>query len=320
VIGTFGQEFWSVREIADLLFGTGRGGIVLSLRANFDGSGKNDSPVLTVGGIVAWSDVCETTERLWNGALMDAGYCDEGGNAGVFHLADFGTEYCEYGSGSWDIETKRVPFIKNLSRIANRVDCVIASFSVETSQVKTFLEQCPHKEVYGPEIFSAAAILIFSYIEEVLDRFNDARIGYVFEHGDRQHEMNIAFEEMLLAHPNLAKFRSLGFLPKQTPILQVTDLVAGKINECLTRAVAALGNLDNGSIMTPVSNFDRYYSHDGTTAELMREDAGFGRHDCYVLNQSYLLKADQKLFSAIKNDPRILERRAKHKLWKPKHE
>jgi hypothetical protein len=299
---------WSITEIANTLFGYRKSGVLLTLKANFDGSGKNDSTVLTVGGIVAWDDVCQTTERLWSDALLAAGYCDEQGNAGIFHLAEFGTEHCEYGTGEWNIQNKQIPFTKNLARIVNRVGDIVMSFSVETAQIQEFLDRCAHPEIYGPEMFSAAAMLLFSYIEDTLDKFvTPTKVGYVFESGDRQHELNHAFQEYIKYHPQLRPLRSLGFVPKGVPMLQAADLVAGKINEVLTYATQSIKTLDNGFLLTPVSHFERFY--EGTSAELMKEGAGFGKHDCFVLNKAALLNADRRIGQAIANNPQILASR-----------
>jgi hypothetical protein len=289
----------------------------VAIRANFDGSGKNESATVTVGGIVLWEDLCSPLEAAWNEVLVSEGYCERDGTPGVFHLADFGTPYCHYGTGQWDIKEKRIPFLKKLVALANRKHHCILSFSVDNEQFGKFLSETPNKVIYGPEYFSAAALMIFVYVEVVLERIKKTAIAYFFEHGDRQHELKHSYDEYISFHPELDDYRSLHFVSKKTPLLQMSDLIAGKVNEVAERAVKALGFIDGGGPMTPLSNFERYYSYDGTTQALLEDGGEFARHDCYVLNRTHFDLGDKRIMGVIWNNPKIIQRRISRNLWIP---
>jgi hypothetical protein len=287
----------------------------VGIKAYFDCSGQNDSKILTVGGHLSWDKTCEEIESEWNAALVEQGYCEPDGGPGVFHLADFGTPFCKYGTEKWDIQTKRIPFLKRLAGVINRKDNQIVSFSVETSRYKEFLESSPNPPIWGPEYFTGCALMTLILVETQLDQvgFSKEYVAYVYENGDRQHEMHKAFEEYVAGHPELEDLRRLAFSPKELPLLQGADLTAGKVNEVLGRAQEKLGFLDNGQRLTPVSNFEKYYSFDGTSEALLKEVA---YHQCYVANKSHFQEADRKLVATVRRNPKILERRLKRKLPK----
>jgi hypothetical protein len=92
-----------------------------SIKVYSDGAGKEkDHPVITVGGFLADETICAEIQREWEIAT--------GGR--VFHLADFGTPYCQLGSCKWP-ETHRVDFLKRLAAIVNRNGVQILSASLE---------------------------------------------------------------------------------------------------------------------------------------------------------------------------------------------
>ncbi len=310
----------TVRDIANTSFGYGGHGVFVVIKSYFDASGDSDSRVVTVGGFSAGDDICSKIESEWNDALVKAGYCEPDGSPGIFHLADFGTQSCKYGTGSWDIKEKRVPLIKRLSSIVNRKGNLIVSFSVEADRFRSFYDGSPNKEIYGPECFSALAINAFAFVESAIDelKMSQTPAAYVFEKGDRQHEMHHAFDEYESVHPGLKNLRGLSFEPKILPLLQAADLVAGKIGEILERAKKALGFLDSGAEMTFVETFERYYSFDGTSEALMVNHDQTAGHFCRVLNKSHLEDADKRLFSVVWSNPDVLERRRTKKVWTPK--
>jgi hypothetical protein len=287
----------------------------VGLKVHFDGSGKNDTSVLTVGGYFCWDETCSLIEREWNAALIAEGFCEPDGSPGTFHLADFGTSHCKYGTGKWDIKTKRVPFLKRLASIVNRKENHIVSFSVENSQYREFLAQSPHPQVYGPDHFTGCALMAFVFVEVKIEMAGFAKepVAYIFEKGDRQHEINHAFMEYDAGHPEFEN-RSIDFSPKRVPSLQAADLTCGKIQEILERADRALGFLDSGLPLTHVDRFERYYSYDGTSEAIMRDNA---LHDCYVANKAHFIEADRRMAVVIRNNPAVLERRLKRKLWTP---
>jgi len=310
----------AVRDIANTSFGYGNHGVFVVIKSYFDGSGDNESKVVTVGGFSASDDICSKIENEWNNALVEAGYCEPNGAPGIFHLTDFGTKHCKYRTGEWDIKQKRVPLIKRLSSIVNQKGNLIVSFSVEADQFRSFYEDSPNKDIYGPEYFGALAINAFAFVESAIDGLNISQTpaAYVFERGDREHEMHHAFDEYVSIHPELNNLRGLSFEPKILPLLQAADLVSGKISEVLERAKGTLGFLDSGAEMTFVENFERYYSFDGTSQALMVNNDQTAAHFCRVLNKSHLDNGDKRLFPVIWSHPQVLAKRRTHKIWEPK--
>jgi hypothetical protein len=275
--------------------GNKKDGSIMAMAAYFDASGKEDGPVLTVGGYFASVKVCESIESDWEKEL---------GGKGPFHLTDLGTESCRLGSKEWSVRQK-VDFIKRLAAIVNRPGSHILSISVETSVYSEFLKSSPHDYVFGPT-YSACAQLCFSLAELMLDRSNmkHAKVAYTFEKGDRQHELSRCFNEYDEANPDFHDLRSLHFLPKKTTLLQPTDLIAGKIQEVLLRAHNALGFLDNGLLTTPTNRFEKYYSLDGTSDTLLSSRSGplFS----FVANQKLFMNADFRLGRMFQRNPSLL--------------
>jgi hypothetical protein len=305
---------FSVKDIANTAFGfKGHGDIVL-LRIYLDASGKNESSVLTVGGVVAEDELCRKMEAEWNQALIDAGYCEPDGSPGIFHLAKFGTQSCKYGTGEWSVENQRVPLILRLASIANQAANLIISFSIETALFREFLEASPIKQLYGPEYFSPVALMAFGFVEQAVDEFKHTLnpVAYVFEKGDRQHEINHAFAEYESVHPELENLRSIAFVPKGLALLQMADLVCGKVYQVLHRAHTALGFLDNGQDMARLDTFSRYYSRDGTSDALLRDSGNTAVHSCWVLNKKHFEDTDRNLSTL------IAERKTNKLLWIPK--
>jgi hypothetical protein len=99
----------------------------LVIRVYCDGAGKEkDHPVITVGGFLADEAICEDIERDWHVAT--------GGR--VFRLADFGTAYCELGSGDW-------PDIPLTFRVLDRSSTEF--FGRHPEVLKKRLKQSPYK-------------------------------------------------------------------------------------------------------------------------------------------------------------------------------
>jgi hypothetical protein len=149
--------------------------------------------------------------------------------------------------------------------------------------------------VYGKETFTACALFIFGLVELILERsgLSNSDVAYVFEKGDREHEMHSAFSWHESHNPHLKDKRSISFLPKSTTLLQPADLIAGKIQEILIRGHSLIGTLDNGMQVTPVQNFDKYYSFDGTSASVMRSIPI--RHSCWIANKPLFHTLDGNL-------------------------
>ncbi len=169
------------REMAGAAFGPGRKVIMAVIRVYCDGAGKEkDHPVITVGGFLADESICEEIERHWEIAT--------GGR--VFHLADFGTPYCELGSGKWP-ETDKVDFLKRLAAIINRDGVQILSASLEVQPYNEMLAESPHAHVNGPA-FSGCGQATIMNAEYLLmkDGRRKQKVGFFFEKGDREHEIS----------------------------------------------------------------------------------------------------------------------------------
>jgi hypothetical protein len=234
----------------------------LVLRPNnafFDGSGKLSDGVMTVGGYLASDQACEAIERDWKAVT--------GGK--VFHLADFGTEYCELGSNDWS-KGERRDFLKKLGGIVNHNGAYVISASVELSQYAAFVGAASYSAVFGPA-YSALAQLCTHVVERTLFVENrlDEAVAYVFEKGDRQHEIAQTIGDYERRFKVESDLRSLHFLPKRTTFLQPSDLIAGTAQHVFARAMKALGSLDNGMNFTRLDTFDRYFSKDGVTASVI---------------------------------------------------
>jgi len=254
--------------------------VLLANNAFFDGAGKEEEPVLTVAGYFAGDKVCEAIEKDWLAAT--------GGK--VFHLADFGTEYCELGSAKWT-EQERVDFLKKLGGIINRQGVYIISVSLEVSQYAAFLKVAQYKEIFGPA-YSALAQLCTHTTERTLYTENRLmeKVAYTFEKGERQHEVSKAISDYEQRNPKVAEYRMLSFLPKKTTLLQPADLISGTVRHVLLSAHSALGCLDNGRFFTRLDNFDRHYSKNGVTAAVIPPYNG--RLLRYVVNKPVFANLD----------------------------
>ena len=101
-----------VRDLASIAFGHRGHGIIVGMRVYFDGAGKaEDHPIITVGGYLASDEMCEQIEDDWEQATGES----------VFHLADFGTDWCELGSARW-CQSQQTAFLKRMRPRNYRVD------------------------------------------------------------------------------------------------------------------------------------------------------------------------------------------------------
>jgi len=283
----------SVRELASISFGRNHRGVFLALRVYLDGSGKeNDNPVITVGGYVADSEVCDSIEDDWLKAT----------DGRTFHLTDFGTKECKLGSADWDIE-KRCSFLKQLAAIVNRDGCKLVSASLEVAPYNSFVLQTANAHVHGPA-FSGCAQACVALAEFILEKedIHRQQVAYVFELGDRQHEVaKMIGEWKELKQSDRAGLRGLSFQPKATTLLQPADLIAGVIHKSLLNAYGALPCLENGFSRTPLHNYERYYSSDGVTAAAV---SGHDRERCWVVNPKTFAVLDQVTTAFFERNPR----------------
>jgi hypothetical protein len=279
----------------------------VSLRAYYDGSGKEDDhAVITFGGFVADSTVCEAIEKDWQEATGGA----------IFHLKTFGTNNCELGSGSWSDAT-RATFLKRLGRVVNRPDILIVSASIEVKPYNSFLAKSPHVHVHGPaDSACAQAVARTSEILLELQGRHTQKVAYIFEKGDREHEMHKMFSDWDKKSNSVrSRLRSLVFQDKSTVLLQPADLIAGIIQRCLISAYGSLPNLDNGRSRTALHNFERHYSPDGVTASVV---SGHDIQHCFVMNPSIFEKLDYVNTGVFEEHPAVLKKRLKQAPYKIK--
>lgn len=263
----------------------------MPLKAYFDASGKDETPVITVGGYIAPADACQEIERLWTEATSGA----------TFHLADFGRDKCKLASKAWTIR-ERADFLKRLSGIIRGVEARVISMSAETAVYNSVTASAEHPYITGPP-YSGCALACVAMGEWLMEQsgLGNEEIAYTFELGDRQYELSRAFHDFRKRNPQLEGKRSLHFLPKKTTLLQPTDLIAGKVQEVLLQAYRAAGSLDRGKSLTPVGEFKAHYAADGTSAALLMRGA-----ISFVGNREWFKKADGDLSKLLRTDPTYL--------------
>jgi len=302
------ESSFSVDEMAAVAFGHSgnRKGTFLALYHYLDGSGKEDAhPVITVGGFLADYDVCREIEQEWKDATGDR----------VFHLADFGTPSCALGSRQWN-QTERANFLKRLAAIINRKGCHILSMSLEVAPYNALLAVNAHAHVNGPA-FSACGQASIALAEFILakEARQKQRVEYVFEKGDRQHEILKMVSDWDDTHSILSGLRGLSFYPKQTTLLQPADLIAGIVQRCVLSAHDSLPCLDNGFSRTALHNYERHYSQDGVTAAVV---SGHDRESCWVVNPKTFTVLERVSTEFFERHPEVLEKRLKQSPFKPK--
>jgi len=296
----------SAREIASIAFGRFRKGWLVALRAYFDRAGDEaDRPVITVGGFLADSSVCEDIERDWETATGKR----------TFHLTDFGTKYCALGSGEWT-PPERASFLKKLAGIVNRPGCYIVSASLEVAPFNEAIRKIVHPQELGPASSVCAYAAVVS-VEVILtkEQREQQKVHYAFEKGDREHEISNVFSDFEEKNSRLSGLRGHSFLPKDTTLLQLADFISGTVQRCLIKAHTALACLDNGLARTQLQTFQRHYSRDGVTAAVV---AGHDSDKCWIFNPSnvqFLGNIGKRFFERY---PEQLPKRKKRLPYKPK--
>jgi hypothetical protein len=295
------------REIASIDFGRERKGVLVSLRVYLDGAGKEGShPVITVGGFYAEASVCEDIERDWEAAT--------GGK--LFHLKNFSTPKCELDSIGWT-QPERTDFLKRLAAIVNRPGCVITSVSLEVEDFNKTLGNLKFPQEIGPA-YSACAYAVVGFMESrfMSEGTQRQKVHYIFEKGDREHEIIKVFGDWSKKNSVLSGLRGHSFEPKQTTtLLQPADLVAGIVQRCMVRAYAAFPNLDNGLARTRLNTFERHYSWDGVTSAVV---SGHDTNSCYVANAKNFKFLDGVSRDFFTRHPEQLKERSKRLTFKPK--
>jgi hypothetical protein len=280
----------------------------VALKVFLDGAGKEEAnPIITVGGFLADSAVCEEMEREWE--VVTKGH--------VFHLTDFGTKSCKLGSRDWTKE-ERSNFLKKLAAIVNRPQCYIISASLEVEAFDKVLLGATHPQELGPAS-SACAYAAVLNIEGLLKNENRQRqeVNYVFEKGDRENEIIKVFKEWNAHNSEFRNLRSHAFLPKKTTLLQPADLVAGVVQRCALAAFNAYPTvgLDNGLARTRLNTFDLFYSQDGVTNAVV---TGHDTTKCWVVNARSFNFLDQIGKNFFDKHPDKLKKSMKQNPYKPK--
>lgn len=278
----------------------------MALRVYFDGAGKeNDHPLVTVGGFLADSDTCEEMEYEWTEATCGR----------VFHFTDFGKKSCLLDSKDWKSE-ERVQFLKELATIVNRPNCYVLSTTIEVNEYNKVVESTPLPEEFGPAFSGCAYVAIFNAEAILLNENRQMQpVHYIFELGDRQHEISAVFADFAQTESKLYGLREHNFLPKTTVLLQPADFVAGVVQRTLMSAYRRLPTLDNGIARTRLRTFDRDYSGDGVTEALVR---GHDSKHCWIANGQSFRFLDGVSMRFFAKHPEQLEKRMKRGGYRPK--
>jgi hypothetical protein len=289
----------TARQIANIAFGFRGHGVIMMLQAFFDGSGKEDDhPVITVGGYLADDNACEEIESCWTDATEGK----------VFHLADFGGQYCKLGSGAWS-ENKRSTFLRKLCAIVTKPGVTIISASVDVSEYRSF-RSSRYPKLFGPS-YSMVAYLSLAITERILlktNRFAE-KLAYVFEKGEREHEIRQAIADYETRYPKNNSLRSLHILPKHTVLLQPCDLIAGGVQSALLAALSIHKSLDIGMDSTPVQHFQSCYSSNVVASNIIPPWSG--TMQCLVATRSLLNGMDFMTERAVIRLPKIMSQRLK---------
>ena len=258
-----------------------------------------------MGGFFADAKLCEVMEAEWETAT--------GGR--VFHLADFGTRYCLLGSADWGV-TKRAQFLKRLAAIVNRPGCRIVSASVEVAPYAEFIAKSPHAHVNGP-VFSGCAQACVTVAELLIHALGmrTEHVAYVFERGDRQHEISKMFNDWIDTKSALSDLRGLSFEPKQVTLLQPADFVAGVVQRCALSAYSALPCLESGKSRTALYVYEHHYSADGVTLAVV---SGHDHDGCWIINPKTFSVLDRTSTDFFQRNPKLLKKRLRQSPYTPR--
>jgi hypothetical protein len=293
----------NVHELSSIFFGRGRKGIIVTLRAYFDGAGNEEQDaVITVGGYYADSALCEAIEDEWEKAT---------GNR-VFHLKDFGQPHCKLESYKWTGGERR-EFLAKLVGIVNRPGVGIISSTVEVEHFYKKLATTTHPNEIGPAFsgcaYTAIALTEFDFMKEN-KQGEEAR--YVFEKGDREHEITNLFRDLERKDSEMHGLRGHAFEPKKTTLLQPADLIAGIIQRCAVRAYEPLKSLDNGLAYTPLNTFEHHF--DETTRAVVSGHEG----TCWIINAKSFEHLDMISTTFLDVYPEQVPKRKKRYTYKRK--
>ena len=219
---------------------------------------------------------------------------------GVFHLAD----------------SNDVDLHKELARIVNRKGVAIISASLEIAPFYKALFKTTHPQEIGPA-FSACAYSAIVFTELILAKEGrqGEKVHYVFEKGDREHEVSKIFNDWDKKNSRLSGLRSHSFIPKKTStLLHPADLIAGVVQRCVMSAIEGFPSLDNGLARTQLQTFERYYSKEGLTAAVV---SGHDHDKCWVVNAQNFTFLDGISIEFFRHHPEQLGTRKKRLPYRP---
>lgn len=278
----------------------------MAIRVYSDKAGDEDSnKIITVGGYMADSELCEKMEKEWEEAT--------GGK--VFHLTDFGTKYCLLGSGDWPAPDRN-DFLRRLAGIVNRDGVTIFSASLREDSFYKAIHRVKYPGEVGP-MFSACAYWNMSFTEMrlmMLGTFGD-KVRYTFEKGDREHEVTNVFKDIEKNDSRRSGKRSYGFEPKETTLLQPADFVAGTVQRCVVKGFDAIPLLNDIGANLPLRQLNAYYDSGGITLALVSEH---DRDGCRILTEKSISDLGMVSDFGLRTLPtELVEKRKKRYTYNP---
>ncbi len=184
--------------------------------------------------------------------------------------------------------------------------------AVVQSEYNAFMSTSKYRDVWSVP-YSGCAQSALAYVEGWANQWEVAeKIAYVFEDGDRKHELLHAYDEAKRTAVRLygkAADRSIAFLGKQCVALQAADLIAYEFRDVLQRALQRRGNLRAGPDQT--ASEVRHYANLFTS----RQQKLFGpdgcAYFCVILHEDHWREIDAGMEAAEKQRPEMLNRRRK---------
>ena len=276
----------------------------MTFRYGSDASGDESKPVIAIGGWLASDQMWGSIEREWEAAGVGPD-----GRIPYLHMKDFGTHNCPFGTAAWS-QQQRDDLLRSLANILQTRASHCFVIAIETSVYRQFLSQCKHPKVIGPP-YSGCAQNALVYVEEwAEERGYLGDIAYVFENGDRKHELLHAYDEVQRhVQQRFRGTRSISFLGKETVALQAADLVAYEAYDALTIALAKTGHL-RGELdldLTPIYAYKELFT---PLQQLLFDHKRFAQN-CFVVYLKYWLRTDAKIDALAQTHPSILNRRLK---------
>ncbi len=259
--------------------------------------------VLAVSGYIAPDVIWHKIEREWHLALAGTGI-------DYIHMKSFGTPHCKFGTGKWNNAKKNALLIR-LVNILNTWAHRSTSIAVHKIAYTQRVKELETADVIGPE-YSGCAQSMLGYVELwAQERSYAGPLSYVFEDGDRKHELLHAYGEIRKQWKQItgSENRTISFLGKGSPALQAADILAYETTDIFSRALSKHGTLRGPLNLqgTPVEIFADLFNP--IQAEL------FGPHSvpfhCAILNEKFWSKLDSSLSGTETINPGLLKKRRK---------